>query len=150
MEALFSATSFGGWPQMFDLHGKRAVVLGGTSGIGYAIALALAKAGADVVASSRRAETVEQTAKAIEKLGGKTLRLTSDVADRKSLERLRDGIERELGPVSILFNCAGMTQRVPTLEVTEALWNQIIDINLTGTLRACQVFGRGMVERAYG
>lgn len=135
---------------MFDLHGKRAVVLGGTSGIGYAIALALAEAGADVVASSRRAEAVEETANAIEKLGGKTLRFISDVADRKSLEQLRERVERELGPVSILFNCAGMTQRIPTLEVTEELWDQIIDINLTGTLRACQVFGRGMVERGYG
>src|ERR1700754_3286034 len=110
---------------MFDLHGKRAVVLGGTSGIGYAIALALAKAGADVVASSRRAEAVEQTSKAIEKLGGKTLRLSSDVSDRESLERLCERVEGELGSVSILFNCAGITQRIPTLDVTEDLWNQI-------------------------
>jgi NAD(P)-dependent dehydrogenase (short-subunit alcohol dehydrogenase family) len=135
---------------MFDLHGKRAVVLGGTSGIGYAIALALAEAGADVVASSRRTEAVEQTAKAIEKLGGKTLRVSSDVVDRKSLEQLRERVESELGPVSILVNCAGMTQRVSTLECTEELWDQIININLTGTLRACQVFGRGMVQRGYG
>src|SRR5579862_3133329 len=126
---------------MFDLHGKRAVVLGGSSGIGYAIALALAEAGADVVASSRRVDAVEETAKAIEKHGGRTLRIASDVADRKSLEGLRERVERELGPVSILFNCAGITQRIPTLEVTDDLWDQIIDINLTGTLRACQVFG---------
>ena len=135
---------------MFDLHGKRAVVLGGTSGIGYAIALALVEAGADVVASSRRTEAVDETAKAIENLGGKTLRVSSDVADRKSLERLREEVERELGPVSILINCAGMTHRISTLEVTEDLWDQIIDINLTGTLRACQVFGRGMLERGFG
>ena len=135
---------------MFDLHGKSAVVLGGTSGIGYAIALALVEAGADVVASSRRTEAVEETANAIERLGGKTLRLSSDVADRESLEQLRERVERELGPVSIVFNCAGTTQRIPTLEITEELWDRIIDINLTGTLRACQVFGRGMVERGYG
>lgn len=135
---------------MFDLLGKRAVILGGTSGIGYAIALALAEAGADVIASSRRAAAVEETAKAIERFGGKTLRMTSDVADRRSLERLCDRIERELGPVSILFNCSGITQRVSTFECTEELWDEIIDINLTGTLRACQIFGRGMVERGYG
>jgi len=135
---------------MFDLHGKRAVVLGGTSGIGYAIALALAEAGADVIASSRRAEAVDETVKAIEQLGAKTLRLTSDVANRASLEQLRERVERELGPVSILFNCAGITQRVSTLECTEELWDQIIDINLTGTLRACQVFGCGMLQRGYG
>jgi NAD(P)-dependent dehydrogenase (short-subunit alcohol dehydrogenase family) len=135
---------------MFDLHGKRAVVLGGTSGIGYAIALALAETGADVVASSRRTDAVEETAAAIERTGARTLRVTSDVADRNSLELLRDRVEGELGSVSILFNCAGMTQRVSTLEVTEDLWDQIMDINLTGTLRACQVFGRGMIERGYG
>ena len=135
---------------MFDLHGKRAVVLGGTSGIGYAIALALAEAGADVVASSRRMDAVEQTARAIEQTGVRTLRMTSDVSDRASLERLREHVERELGTVSILFNCAGITQRVCTLDCSEDLWNSIIDINLTGTFRACQIFGRGMVERGYG
>jgi NAD(P)-dependent dehydrogenase (short-subunit alcohol dehydrogenase family) len=135
---------------MFDLHGKRAVVLGGTSGIGYAVALALAGAGADVVASSRRKDAVEETARAVERLGVRTLRRTSDVADRRSLESLRERVEDELGPVSILFNCAGITQRIPTLECSEELWNTIMDVNLTGTLRACQVFGRGMVERGYG
>lgn len=135
---------------MFDLHGKRAVVLGGTSGIGHAIALALTDAGAEVVASSRRADAVDSTARAIEQRGGKTARLTSDVADRGSLEALREAVERQLGPVSILFNCAGMTQRIPTLDCTEELWDAIIDTNLTGTLRACQTFGRGMVERGYG
>src|SRR5215469_5635609 len=135
---------------MFDLHGKRAVVLGGTSGIGEAIALALAEAGADVVASSRRADAVDKTAEAIEQLGVRTMRLTSDVANRASLERLRERVERELGPVSILFNCAGITQRVSTLDCAEELWDQIIDINLTGTLRGCQVFGSGMVGRGYG
>jgi NAD(P)-dependent dehydrogenase (short-subunit alcohol dehydrogenase family) len=135
---------------MFDLHGKCAVVLGGTSGIGHAIALAVAAAGADVVASSRRAAAVDETANAIEQLGVRTVRETSDVADRASLEHLRERVERKLGPVSILFNCAGITQRIPTLDCTEQLWNSILDINLTGTLRACQVFGRGMVERGYG
>jgi NAD(P)-dependent dehydrogenase (short-subunit alcohol dehydrogenase family) len=135
---------------MFDLHGKRAVVLGGTSGIGYAIALALAEAGADVVASSRRPDAVEETTRAVERLGVRTLRITSDVTDRSSLQTLRERVENELGPVSILFNCAGITQRVPTLECSEDVWNSIMDINLTGTLRACQVFGRGMIDRGYG
>jgi NAD(P)-dependent dehydrogenase (short-subunit alcohol dehydrogenase family) len=135
---------------MFDLHGKRAVVLGGTSGIGYAIALALAERGADVVASSRRKDVVEETATAIEERGVRTLRAISDVTDRNSLEDLCRRVEDELGPVSILFNCAGITQRVATLDCSEELWNSILEINLTGTLRACQVFGRGMIERRYG
>src|SRR5215469_4575930 len=113
MEAPFPVHHCRGSPQMFDLHGKRAVVLGGTSGIGYAIALALAEAGANVVASSRRPEAVEETARSIERLGVKTLRMTSDVAERSSLEALRERVENELGPVSILFNCAGITQRIP-------------------------------------
>ncbi|HZQ43026.1 MAG TPA: SDR family oxidoreductase [Acidobacteriaceae bacterium] len=135
---------------MFDLHGKRAVVLGGTSGIGHAIALALAEAGADVVASSRRIDAVERTARAIEQTGVRTSRIASDVADRGSLQQLCERVEGELGPVSILFNCAGITQRIATLDCSEQLWNEIIDINLTGTFRACQIFGRGMVERGYG
>lgn len=135
---------------MFDLHGKRAVVLGGTSGIGHAIALALAEAGAEVVASSRRIDAVERTARAIEQTGVRTARIASDVADRASLQQLCERVEDELGPVSILFNCAGITQRIPTLDCSEQLWNEIIDINLTGTFRACQIFGRGMVERGYG
>jgi NAD(P)-dependent dehydrogenase (short-subunit alcohol dehydrogenase family) len=135
---------------MFALHGKRAVVLGGTSGIGYAIALALAEAGADVVASSRRLDAVERTARAIEQTGMRTSRIASDVADRASLDELCKRVERELGPVSILFNCAGITQRIATLDCSEQLWNEIVDINLTGTFRACQIFGRGMVERGYG
>jgi NAD(P)-dependent dehydrogenase (short-subunit alcohol dehydrogenase family) len=135
---------------MFDLTQRRAVVLGGTSGIGRVIALALAGAGAEVVASSRREDAVEETASAIEALGVRTLRVPSDVADRASLEHLRERVEAELGPVSILVNCAGMTKRVPTLECGEELWNRIFDVNVTGTLRGCQVFGRGMLERGYG
>jgi NAD(P)-dependent dehydrogenase (short-subunit alcohol dehydrogenase family) len=135
---------------LFNLEGKCAVVLGGTSGIGHAIALGLARAGADVVASARTLESVEEVAGEIEVAGRRTMRVTSDVGDRDSLETLRARIEGELGPVSILINSAGMTQRVPTLDCSEDLWARIMDINLNGTLRACQVFGRGMVERGHG
>src|SRR5579875_1666744 len=91
----------------FDLTGKVAVVVGGTSGIGLAIAKGLAEAGADVVASSRRSEQVEEAAAAIEALGRKTLRLTSDVSDRASLQALCDETIREFGKVDILVNAAG-------------------------------------------
>ncbi len=132
-----------------SLEGKLAVVLGGTSGLGKALAIGLAEAGADVVASSRRAAEVEATAIEIEGRGRRTLRGCSDVTERASLESLRDSC-RALGPVDILVNCAGITQRTPTLEVSEAEWAGILDVNLTGTLRACQVFGRAMLERGYG
>lgn len=133
-----------------ELNGRVAVVIGGTSGIGRAIAHGLAEAGADVVASSRRVQQVEAAAKEIEKRGRQTLRVTSDVADTKSLERLRNEIVSAFGRVDILVNCAGKTKRAPTLDFSEQDWNDILDTNLTGTLRACQVFGRHMIERGYG
>jgi NAD(P)-dependent dehydrogenase (short-subunit alcohol dehydrogenase family) len=133
-----------------DLSGKTSVVIGGTSGIGRAIAHGLAEAGADVVCSSRRAEQVEITAAEIEGLGRKTLRYVSDVSDRTSLENLLRKCVTELGKVDILVNSAGRTKREPTLNVGEDDWNAILETNLTGTLRACQVFGSHMLENRYG
>jgi NAD(P)-dependent dehydrogenase (short-subunit alcohol dehydrogenase family) len=135
---------------LFDLSGRVAVVTGGTTGLGHAIAIGLAEAGADVVASSRRAEQVEMVAGEIEALGRGTLRATSDVTDRSSLEALRDAVLAEFGKVDILVNAAGVTHKAPTLEETEAEWARVMDTNLTGTLRACQVFAPGMVKAGYG
>jgi len=132
------------------LRGQVAVVVGGTQGIGRAIALGLASAGADVVATSRSPEAVGQMADELEACGRRTLRMVSDVADRGSLEALHDAVLREFGKADILVNCAGMTTRVPTLECAEETWDRIMDINLNGTLRACQIFGRSMLERGYG
>ena len=134
----------------FDLTGRTAIVLGGTSGIGRALVDGLVEAGADVVASSRRQDQVDATALAIEERGKRTLRLTSDVTDRTSLETLRDAALEAFGKIDILINCAGRTHRRPTLEVDDAEWQGILDTNLTGTLRACQVFGAPMLERGYG
>ena len=135
---------------IFDLQGKTAVVIGGTTGIGHALSLGLADAGADVVASARRAEQVEQTAAQIEAKGRRTLRRTSDVQDRASLEALRDEVLKAFGKVDILVNCAGITKRAPTIDFPEEDWNRIIDVNLTGTMRGCQVFGEAMLSRGYG
>ena len=136
--------------QGFDLTGRVAIVLGGTSGIGRALVDGLADAGADVVASARRQAEVDATALAIERKGRRTLRLATDVTDRASLEKLREAAIEAFGKVDILINCAGRTQRRPTLEVGDAEWQGILDTNLTGTLRACQVFGAPMLERGYG
>ena len=132
------------------LDGKIAVVIGGTSGIGRALAHGLAEAGADVVPTSRRLEQVEATALEIEARGRRTLRVTSDVAERASLEDLLAACLAGFGQVDILVNCAGRTKRAPTLDFAEADWNDIMETNVTGTLRACQVFGRQMLERKYG
>ncbi|HEX3469726.1 MAG TPA: glucose 1-dehydrogenase [Silvibacterium sp.] len=134
----------------FDLTGRCAVVIGGTSGLGRSIALGLASAGADVVAASRRADEVDLTAGKIESLGRRSMRQVVDVRDRASIESLHENVRRNFGRVDILVNSAGMTLRVPTLECSEEDWSRILDTNLTGTLRACQVFGRTMIEQNYG
>jgi len=118
--------------------------------LGHAIALGLAEAGADVVASSRRLEQVEKTAADLEALGRRTLRLTSDVTDRESVQRLHDAVLAEFGKVDILVNAAGVTHKAPVLEVAESDWQRVMETNLTGTLRACQIFGATMVKASYG
>jgi NAD(P)-dependent dehydrogenase (short-subunit alcohol dehydrogenase family) len=136
--------------QILSLEGKTAVVTGGTSGLGRTLSLGLAEAGADTVATARRQQQVDETATEIEARGRKTLRLTSDVCDRSSLENLLTATLSQFGKVDILINCAGRIKRTPTLALTEEEWTGILDTNLTGTLRACQVFGKHMLERGYG
>jgi NAD(P)-dependent dehydrogenase (short-subunit alcohol dehydrogenase family) len=135
---------------MFDLTGKTAVVVGGTSGIGLAIALGLADQGADVVATSRRQEQVDEAAKQIEARGRRSLRVSSDVADRASLQALCDSTISAFGKVDILVNSAGKIKRAPTVDFPENEWNSIMETNVTGTLRACQIFGKKMLEKGYG
>jgi NAD(P)-dependent dehydrogenase (short-subunit alcohol dehydrogenase family) len=133
-----------------ELNGKVAVVIGGTSGIGRAIAHGLAEAGADVVPTSRRIEQVEAVATEIQERGRRSLRVASDVSDRNSLEKVLAESIKVLGKVDILVNSAGRTKRAPTIDFPEDDWNDIIETNLTGTLRSCQIFGRHMLEREYG
>jgi len=136
--------------KLFDLTGRTAVVVGGTSGIGRTLALGLADAGADVVASGRRIELVKDVAAEIQKRGRRTLSIAADVSEIASLARLRDECLEAFGKVDILLAVAGMTKKSPTLEMDEADWQRVIDTNLTGTLRACQVFGRPMIAQKYG
>jgi NAD(P)-dependent dehydrogenase (short-subunit alcohol dehydrogenase family) len=135
---------------LFDLSGRVAVVIGGTTGLGREIALGLAAAGADVAPSSRRQEPVEAVAAEIEALGRRSLRVTCDVLDRGSIERLHDAVLKGFGKVDILVNAAGITQKVPTLEVSDEDWSRVIETNLTGTMRACQIFGATMAGAGYG
>lgn len=133
-----------------SLEGRVAVVIGGTSGIGRAMALGLAQAGADVVSTGRRAEQVNEVAAEIEALGRKTVRQTCDQTDRAQIETLLAAVLAEFGKVDILVNSAGIIKRQPTLTYPEAEWNQIMDTNLTGMLRSCQVFGKQMLDQKYG
>ena len=134
----------------FALDGRVAVVTGGTSGIGLALVRGLAKSGADIVPLSRRQEQVNAAAAEVESLGRRALRVTGDVTDRASLEKALAATMDAFGRVDILVNCAGITKRTPTLDVSDAEWASIIETNLTGTLRACQVFGRQMLAAGYG
>ena len=134
----------------FDLSGRVAVVVGGTSGIGRTIGLGLAEGGADVIPTGRRGDLVEQAAQEIEALGRRSLQICSDVLDRASLDELLKATVSKFGKVDILVNAAGRTKRTPFLDVEEKEWNDILGTNLTGAYRVSQVFGRHMVERKYG
>ncbi len=135
-----------------DLTSRVAVVIGGTSGIGRAIALGLAEQGADVVPTGRRENHIEEVCAAVESCGRRTLRVVTDIRDRASVDALRDQTLAALGRIDILVNAAGFTFRQPTIKLSEEQWSSIIDTNLTGALRACQSFyeplkasGRGRI-----
>ena len=138
-----------GYP-LLDLSGKTAVVIGGTSGIGLAVVRGLAQAGANVVPTGRREEQVRAAAAEVTGFGRRSLAQTCDVTDNASLERLLQSARGEFGSVDVLVNSAGRTKRMPTLDFPEAEWNAILETNLTGTLRACRIFGRHMIEKRYG
>ena len=133
-----------------DLTNRTAVVIGGTSGIGRAIALGLADAGADVIPTGRRENLAAEVAREVESRGRRSFATTADVTDTHSILRLADVIIQKFGKVDILVNAAGITRRRPTLDVADDEWEAIMDTNLTGTLRACRAFGGHMIERQYG
>ena len=135
---------------LLELTNKTAVVIGGTSGIGLALARGLAQAGANVVPTGRRTDLVRIAAAEVEVLGRRSLAQTCDVTDIASIEALLNSVCSEFGSVQILVNCAGRTKRMATLDVPEADWNAIMETNLNGTLRACRIFGRHMIEKRYG
>jgi NAD(P)-dependent dehydrogenase (short-subunit alcohol dehydrogenase family) len=134
----------------FDLSGRVALVIGGSSGIGRALALGLADAGADVVASSRRSREVADVAREIRAKGRKSLAITSDVLERGTLENLHAQTIAAFGKVDILVNAAGTTKRVPTLQMPEKDWRTILRTNLTGMFHACQIVAPGMVQQGWG
>lgn len=133
-----------------SLKGKAALVFGGTSGLGKSIAMGLAEAGADVAPVSRRADEVHKTAEEIRALGRHSLEVTADVTRREDIQRVIDATLKELGRIDILVNSAGINQRVPSLELSDEVWNLVMDINLKGTWNACQMVGRVMKEQHYG
>ena len=134
----------------FDLSGKAAVVVGGTTGIGRALALGLADAGADVAATGRRAAVVDEVAALIEAKGRRSLRVAVDVGDGASLRALYDACVRAFGKVDIVVAAAGVTKRTPSIEMSESDWDWILETNLTGLMRTYQAFAPGMIARGSG
>jgi NAD(P)-dependent dehydrogenase (short-subunit alcohol dehydrogenase family) len=137
-------------PHPFDLSGRTAVVVGGTSGIGHAIALGLADAGANVVSTGRRMDRVSAAASEIEKRGRRSLRVVCDVSDGASVDRTRDAVLAEFGAVDIVVAAAGVTKRMATLSMTDEDWTRIIDTDLNGVFRTCRSFGAPMVAQGHG
>jgi len=133
-----------------SLEGKKALVFGGTSGLGKSIALGLAEVGADVAPVSRRAEEVAKAAAEIRALGRRSLELTADVTVRADIQRVIDAMLKDFGRIDILVNSAGTTKRAPSLDYSDEDWNRIMNLNLNGTWYACQMVGRVMRDQAYG
>ena len=133
-----------------SLEGRTAVVIGGCTGLGKVLSVGLARAGANVVPTSRREAEVNTAADEVAAQGVRTLRLCTDVTQRASIEKLLAETLATFGKVDILVNSQGRIKRTPTLEVSEEEFVGILDTNLVGTLRACQIFGRHMLENGYG
>ena len=133
-----------------DLSNRVAVVIGGTSGLGRAIAIGLAENGADVVPTGRREQQVNDVCSLIEAAGRRTRRQTTDVNSRASIDALRDAVLAKFGRVDILLNAAGSTFRQPTATVSEEQWTSLFDTHLTGTLRACQSFYEPLKASGHG
>ena len=134
----------------FSLEGRKAVVTGAGSGIGRAIAVGLAEAGADVVAAGRTRDALDAVVGEITSLGRKGLAATVDVSDEASVTDFRDNVEEAFGPVQILVNSAGITVRKPVLELSLAEWDEVIRTNLTGCFLTARAFGPTLIRQGWG
>ena len=136
--------------ELFGLGGSTAVVTGATSGLGAACALALARAGAKVVASGRDRERGERVVAEIEAAGGTAQLELADLSDAADLAAFADRVLERHDPVDILVNAAGVFDRGDAVDVTLEQWDALLSTNVTSTFVLCQRFGRGMIERGRG
>ncbi|MGA7339874.1 MAG: glucose 1-dehydrogenase [Terracidiphilus sp.] len=135
---------------IFDLTGQVAIVTGASRGLGQYFAMALAKAGADLVLTSRKREAVAGFEAEIKAIGRRAISLDLDVRNQESIERMAADAEAAFGQIHILVNNAGCNIRKPALEVTWSDWNQVLDTNLRGTFFVAQAVARGMIANGYG
>ena len=136
--------------KLFDLTGQAAIVTGTSRGLGQYLARALALAGADLVITSRKRESLREFESEIRALGRRVVSLDLDVRDEESIGRMAADAEAAFGQIHILVNNAGMNIRKPALEVTWSDWNQILDTNLRGTFFVAQAVARRMIAKGYG
>ena len=136
--------------EQFDLTDKVAVLVGGTSGIGSALALGLAEAGADVVATSRSQTKVEKITGAIKSLGRKSMAITTDATNESEMAELAEGVLAEFGKIDILVNAAGINIRSSVIDMTYQQWSQVVKTNLDSVFLGVKCFAQSMIARNYG
>jgi len=137
-------------PVSFSLAGKTALVTGASRGLGRAIAVALAEAGADVVCASTRRAGTDETAAAIRALGRRAWQVEADLSDRAAVLAMADAAEREAGAIDILVNNGGTIRRAPAAEHSLEDWDAVLRTNLDAVFVLSQRLGRGMIERGAG
>jgi 2-deoxy-D-gluconate 3-dehydrogenase len=135
---------------LFSLSGKRALVTGASRGLGQAMAVALAEAGADVVCASTRRGGTDETAAFVRAAGRQAWQVQADHADRASVLAMADEAERLAGPIDVLVNNAGTIRRHPAADFPVEDWDAVLRTNLDSVFLLCQRFGRGMTERGSG
>ena len=135
---------------LFDLSGQVAIVTGTSRGLGQYLARALAKAGADLVITSRTRDSLAEFAAEIRGLGRRVVSLELDVRDQDSIRKMAVEAEAAFGQIHILVNNAGCNVRKPALEVTWDDWNLVLDTNLRGSFFTAQAVARGMIAKGYG
>ncbi|MFL6308260.1 MAG: SDR family NAD(P)-dependent oxidoreductase [Candidatus Sulfotelmatobacter sp.] len=137
-------------PGLFDLTGRVAIVTGTSRGLGQVFATALARAGADLVLTSRKRDSLAQFEQQIKSLGRRAISVDLDVRDHDSIERMITAADQVFGHLDILVNNAGCNIRKPALDVTWDDWNQILDTNLRGSYFVAQAVARRMIPHSYG
>lgn len=135
---------------LFDLTGKTAIVTGGNTGIGRAIALGLARAGASVAILARNQERNRATLAELKAIGPKALAIGLDISKRAKLKPAVDQVEREVGPIDILVNNAGFAVLKPLMEHSEEDWDTVLETNLTAAFMLSQIVARSMIPRRAG
>lgn len=135
---------------LFNLSGKTALVIGGSSTLGGLMAEALGAYGASVALTGRSADKTEPVRERIEAAGGKARSFAAEATSKADLERLLAEVEAWTGGVDILLNCPGVNSATPFFDIREEEWDKIMDVNAKSVMLACQVFGRRMVDRGQG